>query len=313
MRSGRQPGQGQVALALADDLVAGGERDEVGEPLDRDGVAVADELGDGVAHRRDLGGGAHARHYPAASVAGRCRRRSDRLLDLVDRAGRGRRGQDLAVLAGDRGDRLARRAAAPVAISASVTVSAGDIRTLDLPHSRTSRPRWKASHWTSSACSAVSNSMPSIRPLPRTSRTSAGKRRAQPAEPGQRLLAARGGVVDRGRPRAARSSRAPRRRRSGCRRRSSRGRPGPRSRGARPGRPCAPSGHARRDALGRQQDVGLDAPVLDRPHLAGPSGAGLDLVGDEQDPVLVADPAQALRGSRPRGRCSRPRPGSARR
>ena len=41
-----------------------------------------------------------------------------------------------------------------VAISASVTVSAGDIRTLDLPHSRTSRPRSKQAHWTASACSA---------------------------------------------------------------------------------------------------------------------------------------------------------------
>ena len=50
----RQAGKRQVALALADDLVAGREADEVGEALDRDGVAVADELGDGVAHRRDL-------------------------------------------------------------------------------------------------------------------------------------------------------------------------------------------------------------------------------------------------------------------
>ena len=38
-----------------------------------------------------------------------------------------------------------------VAISASLTVSAGDIRTLDLPHSRTSRPRSKQAHWTASA------------------------------------------------------------------------------------------------------------------------------------------------------------------
>ncbi len=45
----------EVTLALADDLVAGGERDEVREALDRDRVAVADELGDGVVHRGDLG------------------------------------------------------------------------------------------------------------------------------------------------------------------------------------------------------------------------------------------------------------------
>ena len=71
--------------------------------------------------------------------------------------------------------------------------------------------------------------------------------------------------------------------------------------------------HAGRDALGRQQDVGLDAPVLDRPHLAGAAGAGLDLVGDEQDAVLVADRGAGPGGSHPRARCSRPRPGSARR
>ena len=53
-------------------------------------------------------------------------------------------------------------------------------------------------------------------------------------------------------------------------------------------------GHARRDALGGEQDVRLHAPVLDGPHLPGPTGAGLDLVGDEQAAVLVADAAQAL-------------------
>ena len=62
---GREPGEGQVALALADDLVTGGERDEVGEPLDRHGIAVAHEVGDRVAHRRDLG----RRHRPVAGVS----------------------------------------------------------------------------------------------------------------------------------------------------------------------------------------------------------------------------------------------------
>ena len=46
---GRHPHERQVAPALADDLVAGGVRDEVGEALERDRVAVVDELGHGLA------------------------------------------------------------------------------------------------------------------------------------------------------------------------------------------------------------------------------------------------------------------------
>jgi hypothetical protein len=53
----RQSGEGQVALPLANDLVARGERDQVSESLDGDGVAVADEIADGVVHRRHLRGG----------------------------------------------------------------------------------------------------------------------------------------------------------------------------------------------------------------------------------------------------------------
>jgi hypothetical protein len=51
--------------------------------------------------------------------------------------------------------------------------------------------------------------------------------------------------------------------------------------------------HARGNALGGQEDVGLDVPLVNRPHRAGPPDAGLDLVGDEQDPVAVADLAEA--------------------
>src|SRR5215212_12022128 len=51
--------------------------------------------------------------------------------------------------------------------------------------------------------------------------------------------------------------------------------------------------HAGCDALGAEQYVRLDAGVLDRPHLPGPPRARLDLVGDEQDPVSVADRAKA--------------------
>src|SRR6185503_14821804 len=61
---GCEPGERQVALALADDLVPGGEADEVREALDRDRVAVADELRDGVAHRGDL---AHEAIMPAGT------------------------------------------------------------------------------------------------------------------------------------------------------------------------------------------------------------------------------------------------------
>ncbi len=50
----RQATQGQVALALANDLVSRGESNEVREALDRDGIAVAHQLTDRVAHRRNL-------------------------------------------------------------------------------------------------------------------------------------------------------------------------------------------------------------------------------------------------------------------
>ncbi len=49
-----------------------------------------------------------------------------------------------------------------------------------------------------------------------------------------------------------------------------------------------PAGQALADA----HDVGLDAVVLARPHRAGAADAGLHLVDDEQDAVLVAQPAQ---------------------
>ena len=48
--------QREVAPPLADDLVARGEADEVGEPLDDDGVAVVDKARDRVAHGHDFGG-----------------------------------------------------------------------------------------------------------------------------------------------------------------------------------------------------------------------------------------------------------------
>ncbi len=60
---------------------------------------------------------------------------------------------------------------------------------------------------------------------------------------------------------------------------------------------------AHRDAagqrLGQRHDVRLDVPVLVGVPLAGAAHAGLHLVEDQQQAVLVAQLAQALRGSRP--------------
>ena len=59
-------------------------------------------------------------------------------------------------------------------------------------------------------------------------------------------------------------------------------------------------GHAGGDALGGGDDIRLDVKVLDGPPLAGAAHAALDLVGDEQDVVLVAQFAQG--GEEPGGR-----------
>ena len=48
------------------------------------------------------------------------------------------------------------------------------------------------------------------------------------------------------------------------------------------------------ERFGDGDEVGLDAGILDAEHLAGAREAGLHLVGDQQDAVLVADRAQRL-------------------
>ena len=67
------------------------------------------------------------------------------------------------------------------------------------------------------------------------------------------------------------------------------------------------------DRLRDGDQVGLDVVVLDREQLAGAGKTGLHLVGDEADPVLVADRAQPFHeiAAAPAG--SRPRPAPARR
>ena len=45
---------------------------------------------------------------------------------------------------------------------------------------------------------------------------------------------------------------------------------------------------AARQALAAGHDLGLEPVVIDREHLAGAAEAGLDLVGDQQDPARLA-------------------------
>src|ERR1039457_4350212 len=58
--------------------------------------------------------------------------------------------------------------------------------------------------------------------------------------------------------------------------------------------------HARSDAFGHTDDVGLYPGVLNRPPLAGATDAALDLVDDQQNAVTVADAAKFLHKSRGR-------------
>ena len=74
-----------------------------------------------------------------------------------------------------------------------------------------------------------------------------------------------------------------------------------------------PQGQAVGEPLGQAQDVGGRRPMLGGEHLAGAADPGLDLVQDEQDAVPVAERRAGPAGTRAAGRCSRPRPGSARR
>ena len=129
---------------------------------------------------------------------------------------------------------------------------------------------------------------------------------------GEALLAARGGVLDEPvleQPERGQGGRAGDRV-AAVRRAVGAGAPGLHERGSRHDRR---EGHAGGDALGREQDVRLHAPVLHGPHGARAAGARLDLVGDEQDAVAVAELAEALQEAGPRAARSRPRPGWARR
>ena len=62
----------------------------------------------------------------------------------------------------------------------------------------------------------------------------------------------------------------------------------------RPASTIAASGRPLAMPLASGDDVGDDARVLEGPHGAGPAVARLDLIHDEQDAVLVGEPAQSL-------------------
>jgi hypothetical protein len=64
----RHPHERQVAAALTNELVPGRNGYQVGEALERDRVAVVDEVGDGMGQRGDGGG---ARHDPIRSYTAR--------------------------------------------------------------------------------------------------------------------------------------------------------------------------------------------------------------------------------------------------
>ena len=65
---GRHPDEGEIASSLPDDLVAGGERDQVREALERNDVAVVDEARDRLGKRGDLGRLSHRWCLPFGST-----------------------------------------------------------------------------------------------------------------------------------------------------------------------------------------------------------------------------------------------------
>ena len=287
---GRQPRQRQVALALADDLVTGGEADEVGEALDRDRVAVTDEVRDGVAHRGDLGaahgtimtsdrGERWAVAQPADSTP----------CSAPASATSARTAGPWSATAATASPKI--RSA--VSISASETVSAGDIRTLRLAALEDEQAALEAGPLDLLGVLGGVELDAEHQALAADVADEAVEAPDERTEPGLRLLATGRGVGD-----EAALEQLDRGERRGA---------GDRvaavGRAVRARSPCLEEigagdhraqGHPGRDPLGRQQDVRLDAPVLDRPHLAGPPGARLDLVGDQQDAVLVTDVAEAL-------------------
>ena len=98
----RHADERQVAAALADDLVAGREADEVREALDGDAVAVPDERRDRIPHAGHLGGG----HASIRSRSAGLQEAAQRLLELFDRDGALELGADQTFRVDDGHERL---------------------------------------------------------------------------------------------------------------------------------------------------------------------------------------------------------------
>src|SRR5262249_80155 len=131
---GRHSRKGQITPALADDLVAGRKADEVGKALNGYCVTVAHELGDRVAHRRDLESAA-----PAGSISDQPSTTSPMSPHLRASC------SAVAGLAATASTDSPKSRTAVSTWSADTT-NGGDKRTTASPASSTSKPRWNAAH-----------------------------------------------------------------------------------------------------------------------------------------------------------------------